>query len=159
MTVRPLVPPLPTGTAGGNSAYVPNSSSAALYNTAWITFGPMAGDPAFGADSVDVSPEWVRERHEAGEIQLIDVREDYEWDAGRLAGARHIELQRVAAEADSIDREKPVVFYCRVGSRSGMAAQAFRGAGYDAYSLDGGIAAWQAGGLPLEPADGQVADH
>jgi rhodanese-related sulfurtransferase len=107
----------------------------------------------------DVSPEWVRERLEAGEIQLIDVREPYEWDAGRLAGARHIELQDVAGEAATIDREQPVVFYCRVGSRSAMAANAFRRAGYEAYSIDGGIVAWVRSGLPLEPADGQVADH
>jgi len=110
-------------------------------------------------DEVDVAPEWVRERHEAGEIQLIDVREPYEWDAGHVGGARHIELDRVAGEASTIDRDKPVVFYCAVGSRSGMAATAFRRAGYDAYSMDGGITAWDAQGLPLEPADGQVAGH
>ena len=107
----------------------------------------------------DVSPEWVRERLEAGEIQLIDVREPYEWDAGHLAGARHIELQDVAAEAASIDREQPVVFYCKVGSRSSMAASAFRRAGYDAYSMDGGIDAWAQSGLPLDPPDGHVAEH
>ena len=112
-----------------------------------------------GEDEVDVAPDWVRERHEAGAIQLIDVREPYEWDAGHLGGARHIELDRVASEASTIDKDKPVVFYCAVGSRSGMAATAFRRAGYDAYSMDGGITAWDAQGLPLEPADGQVAGH
>jgi rhodanese-related sulfurtransferase len=110
-------------------------------------------------DEVDVTPDWVRERHEAGELQLIDVREPYEWEAGRVAGARHIELQDVAAQAATLDREKPVVFYCRVGSRSGMAAMAFRRAGYDAYSMDGGLIAWDELGLPLEPSDGSVADH
>jgi rhodanese-related sulfurtransferase len=119
----------------------------------------MAGDHAFHADDIDVAPDWVRERHDAGAIQLIDVREPYEWEAGHLSGARHIELERVAAEADTIDREKPVVFYCHVGARSGMAAHAFRRAGYDAYSMDGGIAAWHERGLPLEPSDGDVADH
>jgi rhodanese-related sulfurtransferase len=114
----------------------------------------MAGD-----HEVDVTPDWVRERQEAGEIQLIDVREPYEWDAGRLGGARHIELERVASQAPTIDREKPVVFYCRVGSRSAMAANAFRSAGYEAYSMDGGIAAWYEQGLPLDPGDGEVADH
>jgi rhodanese-related sulfurtransferase len=119
----------------------------------------MAGDHAFHAQDVDVTPEWVREQHEAGDIQLIDVREPYEWEAGRLSGARHIELERVASQANTIDREKPVVFYCHVGARSGMAANAFRSAGYDAYSMDGGIAAWHQRGLPLEPPDGDVADH
>jgi rhodanese-related sulfurtransferase len=110
-----------------------------------------------GPDDLDVTPQWVREH--AGEIQLVDVREDYEWEAGRVAGARHIELQQVAAEAATIDKEKPVVFYCRVGSRSVMAAHAFRQAGYAAYSMDGGLVAWDADGLPLEPSDGHVADH
>ena len=104
----------------------------------------MAGDHAFHADDVDVAPQRVRELHEAGAIQLIDVREHYEWEAGRIAGARHLELERVAAQADTIDRETPVVFYCRVGGRSAMAANAFRRAGYDAYSMDGGIEAWDA---------------
>jgi len=116
-------------------------------------------DHAFHAADVDVSPEWVRERHEAGEIQLVDVREAYEWQAGRLTGARHVELERVASQAPTIDKERPVVFYCRVGARSGMAANAFRRAGYDAYSMDGGITAWTDKGLPIEPDDGTVADH
>jgi rhodanese-related sulfurtransferase len=98
----------------------------------------------------DVSPQWVQEHHAAGDIQLIDVREDHEWDAGHIAGARHVALQEVAASADSIDRDTPVVFYCHVGSRSTMAADAFRQAGYDARSMDGGIEAWAASGLPLE---------
>ena len=114
----------------------------------------MAGD-----NEVDVTPEWARERHEAGEIQLIDVREAYEWEAGRVAGARHIELQDVAAQAETIERDKPVVFYCRTGARSTMAAIAFQRAGYEAYSMDGGLTAWAADGLPLEPDDGTVAAH
>ena len=114
---------------------------------------------AFHAQDVDVSPEDVRTRHERGEIQLIDVREEYEYAAGRIAGARHIELERVAAQAATIDRERPVVFYCRLGARSGMAANAFRRAGWEAYSMDGGIEAWNRGGLPLEPEGGHVADH
>jgi rhodanese-related sulfurtransferase len=40
-----------------------------------------------------------------------------------------------------------------------MAANAFRRAGYQAYSLTGGLTAWHERGLPLEPADGHVADH
>jgi rhodanese-related sulfurtransferase len=38
-----------------------------------------------------------------------------------------------------------------------MAAQAFRGAGFDAHNLEGGLLDWQAAGLPLEPSDGYVA--
>jgi rhodanese-related sulfurtransferase len=52
-----------------------------------------------------------------------------------------------------------VLFYCRLGARSGMAANAFRRAGFDAYSLDGGLTEWDRRGLPLDPPDGTVADH
>ena len=89
----------------------------------------------------------------------IDVREPYEWDAGRIAGARHIELVELSSQASTIDRDRPVVFQCRAGVRSAMAAEAFRAAGYDAWSMAGGLQRWFDDGLPLEPADGRVADH
>ena len=107
----------------------------------------------------ELSPEQVRDRLERGEIDLIDVREQYEWDAGRIAGARHIELERLAGRAGEIDRERPVVFQCRLGARSAMATQAFRTAGWDAYNLTGGITEWVRRGLPIEPEDGYVAEH
>jgi rhodanese-related sulfurtransferase len=88
--------------------------------------------------------------------QLIDVREDYEFQAGRIPGSRHVALGYVAGEAETIDRGAPVVFVCRVGGRSAMAAGAFRRAGYDAYNLAGGVLEWKQRGLPFE---GEVADH
>jgi rhodanese-related sulfurtransferase len=105
----------------------------------------------------DLSPARVAEMLRDG-AQLIDVREPYEREAGRIPDdSAHIELDQLTAQADSIDRERPVVFYCRTGSRSAMAAEAFAAAGYDAYNLDGGLKAWLADGLPIEPADGRVA--
>lgn len=108
---------------------------------------------------MDVAPEEVAELQRRGAAQLVDVREDYEWDAGRIPGARHVGLSELSAHAGSISRDTPVVFICRVGGRSTMAAQAFRRAGYDAYSLDGGMLAWAAHGLPMEPEGATVADH
>jgi rhodanese-related sulfurtransferase len=105
----------------------------------------------------ELSPARVAELMREG-AQLIDVREPYERDAGRIPDdGAHIELDRLTEEAGSIDRERTVVFYCRSGSRSLLAAQAFAAAGYDAHNLDGGLKAWVADGLPLEPADGRVA--
>ncbi|HVC85209.1 MAG TPA: rhodanese-like domain-containing protein [Solirubrobacteraceae bacterium] len=95
----------------------------------------------------------------AGGATVIDVRETYERDAGFIEGTRHIELERLASKAGEIDRTEPVVFLCRLGMRSAMAASAFRGAGYDAYTLTGGIQAWVEAGLPIAPAGGYVADH
>jgi rhodanese-related sulfurtransferase len=114
---------------------------------------------SFTADEAELSPARVSELLSADEIQLIDVRESYVWEAGRIAGARHIELERLSSEAESIDRERPVVFHCQMGSRSAMATQAFLASGWTAYNMQGGIKAWADGGLPLEPEDGIVADH
>jgi rhodanese-related sulfurtransferase len=108
---------------------------------------------------MDIEAGQVANLVREGKVQLIDVRESYEWDEGRIPGARHLELGQVTAQADTIDRETPVVFYCRVGGRSAMAANAFRQAGYDAYTMTGGLLEWDAQGLPLEPDGGHVADH
>ena len=105
----------------------------------------------------DYTPQQVAELIAQGGIQLIDVREPYEHEAGRIAGDRLVVLSDLAGAADTIDRERPVVFYCRSGSRSAMASEAFRGAGFDAHNMLGGLLDWNSAGLPLEPADGYVA--
>ena len=90
---------------------------------------------------------------------LIDVREPYEREAGFIDGSAHIELTRLTQEAGNLERDRPVVFYCRVGARSLMAAQALRAAGFEAYSVAGGLVRWAREGLPLSPEGGHVADH
>ena len=79
----------------------------------------------------------------------MDVRRDDEWAGGRIEGAEHVPLDQLAARAEELG-EGPIVFYCAVGERSLMAAQALSGAGRDAVSLAGGIGAWQEAGLPTE---------
>jgi rhodanese-related sulfurtransferase len=112
---------------------------------------PVAGAPQ------ELTPARVAELMRGG-AQIIDVREPDEREAGRIPGdSAHIELDKLASEADSIDRERAVVFYCRSGSRSALAAQAFATAGFDAHNLAGGLKAWVAEGLPLEPDGGRVA--
>jgi rhodanese-related sulfurtransferase len=105
----------------------------------------------------DFTPQEVAKLLERGEIELVDVREPYEHEAGRIAGGRLITLGELGAQADTISRDKPVVFYCRSGSRSAMATEAFRQAGFDAHNMAGGLLEWDAAGLPLEPSDGHVA--
>ena len=105
-----------------------------------------------------IPPERVAELAESGEAELIDVRRDYEHEAGHIAGSRHIEVNELTSEADSIPKDRTVIFYCRGGSRSGMAAEAFRGAGFDAHNMEGGLSAWNEQGLPLEPTDGEVTE-
>jgi rhodanese-related sulfurtransferase len=105
----------------------------------------------------ELDPRGASELLREGDVQLVDVRRTDEYEAGRLAGARHIEIDRLAAEATSIDRARPILFYCRSGSRSALATQAFESAGFDAHNLEGGLIAWVRAGLPIEPDDGHVA--
>jgi rhodanese-related sulfurtransferase len=100
--------------------------------------------------------EWMRQDPD---LQVIDVREPYEHQAGHIAGTRRISLTELSEQAASLDASRPVVFYCRVGSRSTMAAQALRAAGYEAYSMDGGLVRWAGEDHPLQPDSGFVADH
>jgi rhodanese-related sulfurtransferase len=113
---------------------------------------------AMASEPIEVSAARAAELQAAG-AQLVDVRESYEREAGHIAGSRHIELAALSAAAPTIERERTVVFYCRVGARSAMAADAYRSAGYNASSLAGGLLAWVRAGLPLTPEGGHVADH
>ena len=106
----------------------------------------------------DYTPHQVFELMQDGaDIQLIDVRQPEEHEAGRIGGDRLVELSHLAMALDTIDRDRRVVFYCRSGSRSAMATEAFRGAGFDAHNMAGGLLEWASAGLPLDPADGYVA--
>jgi hydroxyacylglutathione hydrolase/adenylyltransferase/sulfurtransferase len=109
---------------------------------------------------IEIDPATVAEwlAHDP-ELQLVDVRETYERDAGHIEGSRHIELTQLPSRAQELAQERPVVFYCRVGSRSDMAAQAFRASGFRAHSMRGGLVRWSREQRPLVPADGHVADH
>jgi rhodanese-related sulfurtransferase len=107
----------------------------------------------------ELAPARVADLLEQGAIQLVDVREPYEREAGHVPGSRHVALAELTSAAESIDHDRPVVFVCRVGARSSMAAWSFARAGYDAHNLDGGMLAWAASGLPLAPEGGHVAEH
>ena len=90
--------------------------------------------------------------------QLIDVRADHEWQAGHLPGATHVPLDELPERTGEIDKERPVLLYCRGGNRSTMAAAALADAGYDAAKLSEGIVGWDEADLPLAPDDGYVAE-
>ena len=117
----------------------------------------MSHNPLVNAE-IEVSPQRTKEMLDAGEAVVVDVREDYEREAGHIEGSRHIELERLASEAASLPSDQPIVFQCRLGARSAMAAQAFRASGYDAWSMAGGLQRWHDDGLPVA-GGGRVADH
>jgi len=110
-----------------------------------------------GSEAREVSREQARRMVEEG-AQLVDVRTDHEWDAGHIAGARHVPLPELPQRTAELDKDKPVVVYCRGGNRSSMATAALADAGYDAVKLTDGIVGWSEDELPLDPEGGYVAD-
>jgi rhodanese-related sulfurtransferase len=108
------------------------------------------------ANERSLAPEQVAAMSDA---QLVDVRTDAEYEASRIQGARHVQLDQLQGAASALDRGQPVVFYCRTGERSRMALDAFTASGWDAYDISGGLVAWAENGLPLEPAGADVATH
>jgi len=110
-------------------------------------------DPA-----IEVTPERTLELLRGDEALVVDVREPYEREAGHIDGSRHIEMERLASQAETLPRDRPIVFQCRLGARSAFAAQAFRRAGFDAWSMQGGLQLWHDRGLPVA-GGGAVAEH
>lgn len=117
----------------------------------------MAEESSAEATTREVSREEARELVEGG-AQLVDVRADHEWEAGRIAGAEHLPLAELAQRTGELDADRPVVLYCRGGTRSTMATDALAAAGFDAAKLSEGIVGWAEEGLPLDPDDGYVAE-
>jgi len=107
--------------------------------------------------TTELTPSEAEEKIAAG-AQLIDVRQQYEWDAGHIDGAVHIPLEELPARSSELARDREVVVGCRSGSRSAFATAALREAGIDAFNLGGGLQAWVAEGKAIEPPDGTVAD-
>ncbi len=92
---------------------------------------------------------------ELANIQLVDCREPYEWEAGRVEGAIHIPLNDIMSGAGAdLGKDTPIVVICRSGNRSELATMMFQARGFEAHNLEGGIEAWVADGLPIAAPDG-----
>jgi rhodanese-related sulfurtransferase len=109
------------------------------------------------SEAREISREQAQELLAEG-AQLVDVRADHEWEMGRIAGASHLPLAELSERVEEIDRDRPVVLYCRGGNRSTMAAEALAAEGFDASKLTEGIVGWAGAGLPLDPEGGEVAE-
>ncbi len=86
-------------------------------------------------------------------FQFVDVREDDEWHAGHAKGATHIGKGVIERDIETLipDKTTEIVLYCGGGFRSALAADSLQKMGYtNIFSMDGGIKAWRAKGLPME---------
>lgn len=108
-------------------------------------------------DLTDAKGVWERRDR----VQILDVREGWEWDAGHIEGAVHIPLNELlAGRMEGLEPDRPVVAVCKTGNRSEVAALMLRARGYEAHNLERGSEAWVEAGLPFvtdEGSPGRVA--
>src|SRR6476661_3804073 len=105
--------------------------------------GTPGGEMPARNDVPEITPTELAARLDAkDDFDLIDVREPYEWQLGRLPTARLIPLGQLPAALSTLDSTREIVVYCRSGKRSADATLQLRAAGFRAVNLAGGILRW-----------------
>lgn len=100
-----------------------------------------------------ISPGQLEVVMNEGDIQLIDVRTEKEWQQGHLKNAQNFEINNPSwdLQTSTLDKTKPVYVYCAKGGRSKRSAKQLKKAGFTTiYDLDGGIRAWLSEGKAIE---------
>jgi len=92
----------------------------------------------------EIEPSQLAQRIARGEpLEIIDVREPYEWQIGHIPGARLVPLETIPDEIPRLDKKRTIILYCKVGGRSMHAARQLAAAGAsDVRNLSGGIIRW-----------------
>ncbi|GAB3528872.1 rhodanese-like domain-containing protein [Arthrobacter monumenti] len=87
--------------------------------------------------------------------RILDVREDYEWEAGHIAGAVHIPVDEVPERIDELDPDEDLHVICRTGGRSSRVTQWLAHNGYSAVNVSGGMGAWMDADKPMVSETGE----
>jgi rhodanese-related sulfurtransferase len=118
--------------------------------------GKVEADSQITADTLDempfeLSPQEVYEALQTGEVMVIDVREQWEYEEGHIPSAELIPMMEVENRLFEIPKDKHVIITCRSGSRSSQIAEFLKTKAYDKiHQMNGGFLAWKEAGLPVE---------
>jgi rhodanese-related sulfurtransferase len=118
-------------------------------------FLALVHDAKIRIREIDIE-EYKRWRAGGDPGQLVDVREDHEWEAAHAAGAVHLSKGTIERDIEKTfpDKQTKLVLYCGGGYRSALATDNLQKMGYtNVISLDGGWRAIEASGLPIEKKD------
>jgi rhodanese-related sulfurtransferase len=103
----------------------------------------MSGVESIGVDNI------------GPQAKVLDVREDYEWEAGHIDGAVHIPLDQLPERLEELDPDEDVYIICRTGGRSARATAWLVGRGYSATNVSGGMDAWMEAGRDMVSDNGK----
>jgi len=107
----------------------------------------MSQESGFRRASVEEAKRLIEDEG----YELIDVREDWEWQRGHIPGARHVVLSQIIGNPRGQKFGEKVVFQCLVGERSALASEMAVALGVPSVvNMEGGFNAWKAAGLPVE---------
>jgi sulfur-carrier protein adenylyltransferase/sulfurtransferase len=105
--------------------------------------GSMTSIDQSGIAPLDIEPQEVARRMGASAtLQLVDVREPWEWSVGRIGDPQLLQMGELERQVGSLDPSRELVVYCHHGVRSSVAAEWLRARGFQARSLAGGIDRW-----------------
>ena len=98
-----------------------------------------------------ITAQEAKRRIDAGELHLVDVREQWEYARDHAPGAKLVPLGQIINRPTEVITTDDVVFVCEVGQRSAVAAEMAAALGMqNVYNLEGGMQAWRGAGLPVE---------
>lgn len=83
------------------------------------------------------------------DAKILDVREDFEWEAGHIEGAQHIPLGQLSERYGEVPVDEDVYVVCRSGGRSLKATSFLASTGFDPINVLGGMGAWADADKPL----------
>jgi sulfur-carrier protein adenylyltransferase/sulfurtransferase len=119
------------------------------------TYRELLAEAKAEIDEVDAVR--ARELIESSDPIIVDVREQDEWDEGRIPDAVHVPRGHLESRIEAVapDRERSIVIYCSAGNRSAFAAKTLEELGYsDVVSLAGGFTDWKRNGFPVDLTTG-----
>jgi phage shock protein E len=138
-------------TSCGSSSSTTSLSATTTVSTADTTSVPTTVEVGYVTVDVQTAYDALSADESA---QLVDVREPAEWqETGVPVGATLIPLGELGQRAPTeLAKDRPVYVICRSGNRSRVGAAALVDLGFtDVFNVDGGVTAWSAAGLPVEP--------
>jgi len=118
-----------------------------------LALGFISCQETNSSDIKVVSPEEMKSLIEMDEVQLVDVRTEAEYRLEHIASSQNIDVRspNFDEEIEKLDKEKPVIVYCRSGIRSAKCVEKLKDAGFvKIYDLNGGIAKWKYKGLEVQ---------
>jgi len=117
-----------------------------------LLVGPACGQPTAATEAESIEPAQLQAQLESGEAPVvIDVRTAEEYATGHIPGALNIPFDQVAERISEVDAPHGVALYCMIGPRARKGEAALLASGYETVlHIEGGFAAWEASGLPVE---------